>query len=45
MLKNQYSEPLTDNSEAEPPKGIEKVFLYGFIIDTVETILLALILF
>ncbi len=45
MLKNQYSEPLTDNSEAEPQKGSKKSSCMGFIIDTVETILLALILF
>ncbi|MBG0787523.1 MAG: signal peptidase I [Anaerolineaceae bacterium] len=45
MLNNQNSEPITENHEAEPQKGSKKSSCMGFVIDTVETILLALILF
>lgn len=45
MLNNQNSEPLTENNEAESQKGSKKSSCMGFVIDTVETILLALILF
>lgn len=45
MLDNQYAEQLPENNEVEPQKGSKKSSCMGFIIDTVETILLALILF
>jgi len=45
MLENQYSEQLPDNNDVEPEKGSKRSSCMGFIIDTVETILLALILF
>jgi signal peptidase I len=45
MLENNLSEQLPDNNEAESPKGSKKSSCMGFLIDTVETILLALILF
>jgi len=45
MLENQYSEQLPENNDVEPEKGSKRSSCMGFIIDTVETILLALILF
>ena len=45
MLDNQNSEQLPENNEVDSQKGSKKSSCMGFIIDTVETILLALILF
>ena len=45
MLENQYAAQLPENNETEPQKETKKLSCMGFIIDTVETILLALILF
>jgi len=45
MLENNTSEQLPENNDMESQKGSKKSSCMGFIIDTVETILLALILF
>jgi len=44
-LKNNTSEQLPENNDIESQKGSKKSSCMGFIIDTIETILLALILF
>jgi len=45
MLKRFQSTPSPDNDQDESPKGSKRSSCVGFIIDTVETILLALVLF
>ena len=45
MLENNFSEQIPENNEDESANGSKKSSCMGFIIDTVETILLALILF
>lgn len=44
-MENNTSEQLPENNDMESQKGSKKSSCMGFIIDTVETILLALILF
>ena len=44
-MENNISEQLPENNDIESQKGSKKSSCMGFIIDTVETILLALILF
>lgn len=45
MLKRFQSTPSPDNDQDKSPKGSKRSSCVGFIIDTVETILLALVLF
>jgi signal peptidase I len=45
MLNNIESEPIPEPEPADSPKGAKQSSCVGFIIDTVETILLALVLF
>jgi len=45
MLENNLSEHIPENNSEESQKGSKKSSCMGFVIDTVETILLALILF
>lgn len=45
MLNNIQTEQTPDNEQAKNPRGGKRSSCMGFIIDTVETILLALVLF